>query len=238
MMRERLIDFILENLDIKFSVILEAGCGEGQLTIPFTKKIIKYLNSFKIIAFDLSAGPYSESLEFLKKNIAKEGFQDLIAIMQGDVRNMETIEDETIDLIFSNDLFCDLDRTGLEKTLNEFYRILKHNGQMAHAEYAPVPENPAQKLFIEADTFSLETSEPRPDWFSPTSDEIAVLMHKIGFKDITIKYFETGIHMDFEDAVKTLKEWTVDPEFIEKHQEDLGNYGIETPIEHVIFCSK
>ncbi|MFW9881634.1 MAG: class I SAM-dependent methyltransferase [Candidatus Thorarchaeota archaeon] len=237
-MRDRLVDFILKNIDIEFSVILEASCGEGQLTIPLIKKIMKYLDNFSIIAYDLSAGSYSESLQFLEKKIKKEGFQDIINIVQGDVRNMVTIEDETIDFIFSNDLFCDLDRIGLEKTLTEFYRILKPNGQMAHAEYAPVPENPAQKLFIEADTYSLETSEPKPDWFSPTSDEIAVLMHKIGFKDITIKYLETVIHMSFKEAVKAFEEWTVDPKFIEKHKEDLRRYGTETPIEHVIFCSK
>jgi len=237
-MRDKLIDFILENLDIKFSVILEASCGEGQLTIPFIKKIMEHIDNFSIIAYDLSTGPYSKSLGILKKKIEKEGFQDLVTIIQGDVRNMEVIEDETIDFIFSNDLFCDLNRIGLEKTLNEFYRILKHKGQMAHAEYAPFPENFAQKLFIDADIHSLDTSEPKPDWFSPTSDEIAVLMHKIGFKDITIKYFQTGIHINFEEALKAFKEWTVDPKFIERHKEDLRKFGIETPIEHVVFCSK
>ncbi|MFW9875415.1 MAG: methyltransferase domain-containing protein [Candidatus Thorarchaeota archaeon] len=206
--------------------MLEAGCGEGQLTIPFTKKIMEYHDNFKIIAYDPSADPYSESLKFLEKNIENEGFQDIIVIMQGDARNMKTIEDENIDFIFSNDFFCDLDRMGLEKTLNEFYRILKHNGQMIHAEYAPFPENPSQKLFIEADIHSLDTFEPKPDWFSPTSDEIAVLMHKIRFKNITIKYFETNIRMNFKEAVKTLKEWTVDPKFIEKHKEDLRKFGI------------
>ena len=109
---------------------------------------------------------------------------------------------------------------------------------MAHAEYAPVPVNMAQKLFIEADTHSLETSLPKPEWFSPNSDEIATLMHKTGFKNITVKYFETSIHMDFEEAIQALKDWTVDPEFIEKHKKDLQTYGIETPMEHTIFCNK
>lgn len=65
--RERLADFILENINLEISIILEAGCGDGQLTIPFTQKISKYIKNFKVIAYDLSVGSYSESLDILKK---------------------------------------------------------------------------------------------------------------------------------------------------------------------------
>jgi len=57
----------------------------------------------------------------------------------------------------------------------------------------------------------LETSLPKPDWFSPSSDEVAVLMHKIGFKKITIKYFDTDIYLNYNKALEALEEWTVDP---------------------------
>jgi len=154
------------------------------------------------------------------------------------VRNIEGIESESIDLIFSNELLCDLDQYGLEKTLMEFYRILNPNSQMAHAEINPVPENTPQRLFIEADKYSLETSQPKPDWFSPYSDEIAILMHKIGFKDITIKYLKIGIQLDYESAIETFTNWSVDPEFLKKHDSHLRSHGIEYPLEHIIFCNK
>jgi len=234
----RLAEFIIKELDLNIYAILEAGCGEGQLTIPFAKKINNYINSFRLIAYDLSSEPYSGSLEVLRENVKHEGLENKIEIIKGDVREINILEDESIDLIYSNDLFCELDQKGLEKALNEFYRILKPNGQMAHAEYSPVPENIAQRLFIEADIHSLETSLPKPEWFSPNSDEIAALMHKIGFKNITVKYFETSIHMDFEEAIQAFKDWTVDPKFIAKHKRALQTYGIETPMEHVIFCYK
>lgn len=237
-LRERLAEFILKNVNLNFSTILEVGCGEGQLTLPFAQTISKYLNEFKIIAFDLSIGSYSGSIEILKKIIHEKGLENQIITMKGDVRNMKTIEDDSIDFIYSNDLFCDLDRIGLEKALTEFYRVLKPGGQMAHAEYAPVAQNLPQKLFIEADLHSLETSMPKPDWFSPFSDEIAILMHKIGFKDILVKFFETGFHVELDEAIETLKEWTVDPKFIKKHKKELFEHGIESPLEHVIFCSK
>jgi ubiquinone/menaquinone biosynthesis C-methylase UbiE len=236
---ERLADFITKNRDFsKATVILEAGCGTGQLTIPLVKKLTKTKESFRIIAFDISAGPYKGDLDILKKRIRKEKLEKFIIPIEGDVRNMNAIEDESVDLILSNELFCELDRKGLETTLKEFHRILKPNGQMAHGELNPVPENEAQKLVIDANAHSLNTTQPKPKWFSPFSDEVASAMHKIGFKNITVKYFETNLKMDFETAIKKLKQWKTDPAFIEKRLNALKRYGLEYPIEHVIFCEK
>jgi ubiquinone/menaquinone biosynthesis C-methylase UbiE len=238
-MYERLADFLVKNINFhRVSVILEAGCGSGQLTIPFAKNVMEILKEFKIIALDASIGPYRGNVETLKKRITKEGLEKFIIPLEGDVSNMKAIDKESVDLIISNELFCDLDREGLERTLKEFYRVLKYNGQMAHGELDPVPENNAQKLLIEADSYSMETLTPKYEWFSPFSDEVAAIMHKIGFKDITVKYFETNVRLSFNEAVKQLEEWNINPAFIEKHVEELKKYGLEFPMEHVIFCKK
>jgi len=115
---------------------------------------------------------------------------------------------------------------------------LKPNGQMAHEELIPVPETPGSKLLIEADSYSMGTLTPRYEWFSPFSDEVAALMHEIGFKNITVKYFETNVHLPFKDAIKQLKEWNINPAFIKKRIEDLKKHGLEFPMEHIIFCKK
>ena len=106
LMYERLAEFMIENLDLtKVSVILEAGCGSGQLTLPLFSKIKKIKENFKYVAFDISAGPYEGDLEILKERIQKERQKKLIVPIKGDVRNMKAIEDESIDLIISNELF-------------------------------------------------------------------------------------------------------------------------------------
>jgi len=239
LMYNRLADFLVENLDFhNISVILEAGCGGGQLTIPLAKNVIEIAEEFEILAFDASVGPYEGALDALKESVLKEGLEKFVVTVKGDVRNMKCIDDESIDVIISNELFCDLDREGLEKALKEFYRILKPNGQMAHAELNPVPENAAQKLLIEADSYSMETLVPKPEWFSPFSDEIATLMHTLGFKNVMVKYFETDVRFSFDDAVEKLRKWKINATFIEKHIDDLKKYGLEFPIEHVIFCRK
>jgi len=108
---------------------------------------------------------------------------------------------------------------------------------MAHGELNPIPENEAQRLLIRADAYSLESLRPKLKWFSPFSDEVAALMHKTGFKYITVKYFETGTKMGYKEAVAYLKRW-VKQDFIKTYEHDLRRYGLEFPMEHVIFCKK
>jgi ubiquinone/menaquinone biosynthesis C-methylase UbiE len=238
MMYERLAAFLLENLVFDdVSVIVEAGCGGGQLTIPFVKGVGKIKENFKVIAFDISAGPYEGDLEILKDRIRKERLEALVFSVKGDVRDMKEVACESVDLIISNELLCDLDKKGLEKAIQEFYRILRRGGMMAHGELNPIPENEAQRLLIRANAYSIESLRPKPKWFSPFSDEVAALMHRIGFKNITVKYFETGIKMGHKEAFEYLKRW-VKQDFIKTHQKQLRKHGIEFPIEHVIFCKK
>lgn len=237
-MYERLAAFLLENLVFDdVSVILEAGCGRGQLTIPFVKQLQNFKKNFKVIAFDISAGPYKGDLDVLRERAQKEGLEAFVFSIKGDVRDMREIANESVDLIISNELFCDLDKNGLERALQEFYRILRIGGKMAHGELSPVPENEAQRLLIKANAHSRESLKPKPKWFSPFSDEIATLMHKIGFKDITVKYFETNVKMNYKEAIAYLKGW-IRQDFIKTHQKQLRKHGIEFPIEHVIFCKK
>jgi len=239
LMYERLASFFIENLNFqKASVILEAGCGKGQLTIPLVKKVRRIREGFKVLALDASSGPYEGHLGVLEKKLRKERLQRFIVAVNGDVRDMKFIEDESVDIVLSNELFCDLDRSGLEKAIREFYRILKPNSQMAHGELSPVPENEAQRLVIEANAVSIETILPRPEWFSPFSDEVAALLHRIGFTNIRTKYFETNVKMDYEAAIKKLKQWTTDPDFIRKNSDALRRFGLELPMEHIILCEK
>jgi len=240
MMYERLAVFLVENLDFeKVSTILEAGCGNGQLTVPFVRKLRQIKPSFRVIALDLSAGPYKGHLDILKTRLREEKLEGLITPVNADVRNMDVIGNESVDLVVSNETLCELDRNGLEMALREFYRVLKFGGQMVHGELIQAFENDAQRLMIEANLHSLETSLPRPAWFSPFSDEVAALLHKIGFKDITVKYFEINMKFMSPDVVLgKLRQWHVDPVFVKEHLKDFKRYGLEYPMEHLIFCRK
>jgi ubiquinone/menaquinone biosynthesis C-methylase UbiE len=237
-MYERLVGFMIDNLDLqKTNTVLEAGCGAGQLTLPFVKKLAQISEGFRYVAYDAFGGPYEDDLKDFSRMVREEGLQKLVTVIQGKVESMEMMEDESIDLIVSNELFPDLNRNSLGKTLREFHRILKPNGQMAHGELNPIPENESQALLIEANAYSSETKQP-PEWFSPCSDEVSALMHKSGFKNIMVKYFETEVRMNYVEAMKQLRKWKIDPVFIDRRGDDIKRLGLEFPIEHVIFCSK
>jgi ubiquinone/menaquinone biosynthesis C-methylase UbiE len=239
LMYKRMADFITENLELQTGdVILEAGCGRGQLTIPLARKTAKIVKKFKILAFDLHSGPYIGEQEALKKAIAQAGLTKFITPILGDTRRMKDIRNKSVDVIISNELFCDLDREGLERTIREFYRVLKRGSQMTHGDLSPVPETPAQKLLMEADAHSSETIIPRPEWFSPSTDEVAALLHKSGFTNITIKYFKTNVQLPFDEAIKQLRKWKIDQDFIRRNIEELKKYGLEFPMEPFAFCEK
>lgn len=239
-MYERLTAFLVENLDFEnVSIILEAGCGSGQLTLPFVRRVMQIRPSFRVIALDLSAGPYRGHLDILKTRIQEESLEGLITPVNADVRSMGAIATKSVDVVVSNETLCELDRKGLEMAIREFHRVLKQGGQMVHGELIQAFENNSQKLMIEANLHSLETSLPRPEWVSPFSDEVAALLHKIGFKEITVKYFETNVRIkSFREVLRKLKQWHVDSVFVEEHLQSIRRYGLEYPMEHLIFCKK
>lgn len=201
------------------------------------QKAIADQTEFQVIALDLSAGPYRGHLDILKGRLREERLEGLITPVNADVRNMGVIADESVDLVVSNETLCELDRNGLDMALIEFSRVLKSGGRMVHGELIQAFENDSQRLMIEANLHSLETSLPRPEWVSPFSDEVAALLHNIRFKDITVSYFETNVKfMGLDVALGKLRQWHVDPVFVKEHLEDVKRYGLEYPMEHLIFC--
>ena len=235
-MYRRLADFLMENVDLRrVSLVLEAGCGRGQLTLPLAERMGERC---KIIAIDVSSGPYSGALRVLDKAVKRKKLGGVIKIVKGDVRNTFDIKDESVDLVISNELFCELDRRGLKSALGEFHRILKRGRQMVHAELNPFSENKAQELFIKANSYSMETMVPRPSWFSPTADEITVNLRRTDFTKIHVKYFETNFKLGFNIAVRQLRRWKTAPAFLSRYEKELRKYGLEYPLEHVVSCER
>jgi hypothetical protein len=63
-------------------------------------------------------------------------------------------------------------------------------------------------------------------------------MTRTGFRNIMVRYFGPDAHLVYDEAIKVMKEWSVDPNFIEEHVDDLRKHGLEFPVEHVVFCRK
>lgn len=222
----RLAQFMVNLVDIQDNpVILEAGCGSGALTVP----LLSLLEPYSVyICYDLYAGVYEKSLQPIKKRVDN--------IVVGDVRNM-SFHSNTVDAIFSNELLCELTKHDTRKAVTELYRILKWGGTFIHGVLSPYPENRAQELVVLADTYSAEPVFPK-EWFSPPADELAGMLHQAGFSTIGVSYFEESIKFEGEVAFEQVQSWVTKPEFFEKYGDDLKEYGLEYPMEQVVYCQK
>lgn len=204
-------------------VVLEAGCGKGQLTIPLLGMVAKRV---QMIAIDSSHGPYMGWLDELKANLRSERLEERVRVIKTDVKRIRGVRNESVDLVVSNELLCDLphDRD-LEEALREFRRILRPQGLMIHAEWSSSPTVEPQAFLVK-------------HWPSWSPDQLFSLMRRYGFRGFEVSYFDTTIHFGYESAIRELRSWGADNRFLKRHESLLKAEGLDLPFEHVIRCQK
>ena len=99
-------------------VALEIGCGSGRIT----KEVYEKLG--RIHAFDVSLGMINEC----RKNIKDSACVTFHRCLD-DVVSLFPIEDESIDLVFSHDVFVHFDNYEVMCYFNEISRVLKPGGK-------------------------------------------------------------------------------------------------------------
>jgi ubiquinone/menaquinone biosynthesis C-methylase UbiE len=204
-------------------VILEAGCGKGQLTIPLLRRLPR---EAKMITIDSSKGPYGGWLKELSQELRTAGLEKRVRLFKSDARRIRGIEDESVDIVVSNELLCDLPYDSqMEKALREFYRILRPGGFMIHGEWSSSPAAEPQAFLVK-------------HWPSWTPDQLFSIMRKNGFHEFKVTYFETTIHFGYQNALEELQTWGATEKFLRRNDEVLKREGIELPYEHVVQCEK
>jgi ubiquinone/menaquinone biosynthesis C-methylase UbiE len=207
----------------RFKVILEAGAGRGQLTLPLLRRLP---TNVEMIAIDSSKGPYAEWLKELDEQLRAAGLEKRVQLVKSDARRIRDIEDASVDVVVSNELLCDLPfDLQLEKALREFYRILRPGGLMIHGEWSSSPAAEPQAFLIK-------------HWPSWTPDQLFSIMRKNGFRNFQVTYFGATIHFGYENALEELRTWGATETFLRRHDKMLKRDGIELPYEHIIQCEK
>ncbi len=204
-------------------VVLEAGCGRGQLTFPLLEKLPK--NS-KMIAVDSSEGPYAGWLEQLETKVSRGTLARRVRIVRTEVGRMDGLDDHSVDAIVSNELICDLTETrDLKRALSEFFRILRPGGLMVHGEWSSWPENGSQSFMIE-------------HWPSWTPDQLFSLFRREGFHDCHVSYFDTSIQFGYRPAREELRNWGASENLLRRYDTLLKRHGVRLPFEHLVRCRK
>lgn len=215
--------FVLQIGSSRVRTILEAGCGRGQLTIPLLGKLP---TSARMIAVDSSKGPYAGWLNELETKLHRRGLAPRVRVLNSDVRQLKDVDTESVDGVVSNELLCDLPRKAqLQKALREFYRVLRPGGIMVHGEWSSCPTAEPEGLLIK-------------HWPSWTPDQLFVLMREAGFRSFRVTYFDTTIHLGYENAVEELRTWGWTERLLKEQVRLLKKQGIEIPFEHLISCKK
>ncbi len=205
------------------SLVLEAGCGRGQLTIPLLKKLP---GQTRLIGVDSSTGPYNGWLDELEQRVRQLGLGGQVHLLQTDARKMSRIRPEKVDAVISNELLCDLPQeTQLEKALKEFHRVLRPGGLMVHGEWSSFPEDKAQPFMIK-------------HWPTWNPDQLFLLMSRAGFRDFQTTYFDTTIRFDYRAAVEELRNWGSSADTIKQNDRKLRSHGMQLPFEHIVHCRK
>jgi ubiquinone/menaquinone biosynthesis C-methylase UbiE len=113
---------MLKDLPTNLS-ILDIGCGPGMQTIELAK-----LSGGQIVALDI----HQPFLEDLNDCVKKEGFNDRIRTVKGNMFNLD-YKNNSFDLLRSE---CSIFVIGFEKGLCKWRRLLTVNGYLVVSEFS------------------------------------------------------------------------------------------------------
>jgi len=131
--------------------VLEVGCGTGKSACYLAKK------GFNVTALEKN----TTMLEKAKKRAEKEGI-GTISWIEGDTRALP-FDNESFDVVFAESVTI---FTDIEKSINEYYRVLKNGGQLLDLELILVEKLPEAIHRQMMDFFKMEKFLTVEEWLS------------------------------------------------------------------------
>ncbi|CAM4762416.1 unnamed protein product [Rotaria magnacalcarata] len=148
------------NVDDK--VILDAGCGNGYLTIKFVLET----RMKRIIGVDLSSDMIRIARENIDRRLKQDDDHQRIRIYHDSVTELKSVESNSIDLIISN--YVLMDTPDLDSIGKTFQRVLKTSGRVIFVILHPcfdfVPEKDGSKRIYAWKKSYFDETPDRQDW--------------------------------------------------------------------------
>lgn len=140
------------------SLLVEIGCGKGQLTIPLAKQT----ENLQIIAIDSYRRPYSrKDYTELISGLERGRLKRRVHVVVSDYSHwLSRQPGEKFGGVISSEFLPEIDSIGLRKFLADCERIIKPGGVTLHSFLSPVARNRGQRLLIEADSDAKWTKDP------------------------------------------------------------------------------
>jgi ubiquinone/menaquinone biosynthesis C-methylase UbiE len=213
-------------------VVVEIGCGRGQLTIPLADRVPK----LQIVGVDSFKGPYSGSQTKLLSALASRGKRIGIKVAVSDYHSwLVNQPDSKYDAIISSEFLPEIDSMGTREFFDESYRIVKPGGRTIHSFLSPEPWNARQRRLIEADSDPRWTKTPPTEWFSPVPKLVLKYLNLSRFKRPRMIRVRSGLVIRSGAARELLKDWDIRQSYWKSHREVLEKQGLEIP-DWLIIC--
>jgi SAM-dependent methyltransferase len=213
-------------LSKKKGVLVEIGCGEGQLTIPLAKELPR----LQMIGVDKFGGPYSGNKKVLDSNLVGLSRKSRIKIAVIDYRSwLSSQPTAKFDAIISSEFLPEIDSKGMKRFFGECYRILRGGGVTIHSFLSSQPRNVRQRRLLEADSDPKWTRTPPVEWFSPPDRLVIEYLKLAGFHRVLHVGSRSGLVICSEAARELLKDWDVRRSYWASHRKELEKEGLEIP---------
>jgi len=230
-----LVSFIKNKIkNIACRKIVEIGSGPGTFTLPLLKE---FGGNFEIFyCIDSYLGPYSKDRQVLETKLAAKDIRNKVKIIEKNALEMDSLLSE-IDLVIGHEVFCTLSPKHLRRVISVCYNVLGPGGRLIHSDFAPFALNRSEELVQIINDYSEEDLSEIP-WFSPPAEELAKISYKCGFREINLDYIKLPIKFKNTAALGLLRRWQTKNEFIDKYHAELTEFGIEFPMEQILYCRK
>ena len=219
----------------RIGVVVEIGCGRGQLTIPLSEK----MSRLQIVGVDRFKGPYSGSHAELLSALAIQGKRIGVKIVVSDYHSWLTSQpDSEYDAIVSSEFLPELDSASMRDFFVNCYRVIKYGGRTIHSFLSPEARNVRQRRLIEADSDPRWSKTPPVEWFSPDPKRVVEFLKTARFKRPRTARLRSGLLIRSLAAKQTLREWDVRRSYWISHRTELEDEGLEVPDWIIIGAKK
>jgi len=231
----RLAERFSRMLSKQRGVLVEIGCGKGQLTIPLAEKLPRC----QIIGVDRFRGTYSQAQTELLSNLASLGKNLAIKVIVSDYQAwLSNQQNSKYDTIISSEFLPEIDPKSMRSFLVESYRVLKSGGTTIHSFLSSKPRNARQRRLIEADSDPRWTKTPPVEWFSPPPSLVLDYLRLAGFKRPRRVRLRSGLVIRSNAARELLKDWDIRKSYWKSHRGTLEREGLEVPDWLIISANK
>ncbi len=200
--------FMLENVNLRNKLILDAAVGAGESTYFWAKKVHQQGGTSQIISIDndLSDEWNKKTREHLNE------YNKYVQFKKADIFDLNFLENKSVDIINCDDTIVFLNPKPLKllSALKIFYRVLQASGDLIITSEIPIerfdnPDNEGQwrRWNLAKAIYNLKgetwSSEPLPN-------EVKLALELIGFKVYAEKRFPEKKNFKYQECMNEWKE--------------------------------